>query len=503
MSTMSPLLNSSSREIELGRHVGARLWRGRVGVRQRVSGKCGWERRSCLESTRELYGDHFVRGKLSDVQNRALYYSDQEQLVGIAGKPGSVNALDVNNGNGGGSGHANGKLAGICEYISPTQAFTRSSLVAHSSHSPPTNICAVIGTLLTAFAILLILCYGRNRSSFQSMWYRSIRRQHRFQTNAMIRGATMAPPMAIMPVPRMMPHPMMPGPQAWGPPAYRPPMAMPQPNGYQAQQQPQSMPAAVEQAATGFYSPRQQIRGSHNSSAPGAFPAMLRNWREQPSPQSHRYQVPPDQANVRSPHQSQPMPIPSSGRGSRQQISHTQSNPEGVRWGGVSATNQRPPMYSPMSGPARQVGGGGGSRAPPHQQWLNQYSGAGQGTGQYPNPPHPNAPGPHIPYPNPPPPNPQYPNAPYLNPDAIQQPAPPIVQMATQLSQSAPPPKSGSEKNKWGWRGRGGAKSGGGMFGRGRWPGMGSPRNQGGGSKAAENERERERLASGRGDWYT
>lgn len=42
---------------------------------------------------------------------RAIYYNPNERYVGIAGKPGSVNALNVNNN--GDRGRANGKLAGI------------------------------------------------------------------------------------------------------------------------------------------------------------------------------------------------------------------------------------------------------------------------------------------------------------------------------------------------------------------------------------------------------
>lgn len=46
-----------------------------------------------------------------------LFYSDAEQLVGIAGKPNSVNALDVNSTNG--PGQANGQLAGGCTSRAP------------------------------------------------------------------------------------------------------------------------------------------------------------------------------------------------------------------------------------------------------------------------------------------------------------------------------------------------------------------------------------------------
>lgn len=45
--------------------------------------------------------------------SRVLFYSDYEQLVGIAGKPGSVNDANMNAGQGGGM--RNSQLAGICE----------------------------------------------------------------------------------------------------------------------------------------------------------------------------------------------------------------------------------------------------------------------------------------------------------------------------------------------------------------------------------------------------
>lgn len=47
-----------------------------------------------------------------DLAYRVLYYSPNQRLVGIAGKPNSVNALNVNGDSGGGK--PNTKLAGIC-----------------------------------------------------------------------------------------------------------------------------------------------------------------------------------------------------------------------------------------------------------------------------------------------------------------------------------------------------------------------------------------------------
>jgi hypothetical protein len=48
----------------------------------------------------------------SDLSLRVLYYSPNQRLVGIAGKPNSVNALNVNQDSG--CGKPNTKLAGIC-----------------------------------------------------------------------------------------------------------------------------------------------------------------------------------------------------------------------------------------------------------------------------------------------------------------------------------------------------------------------------------------------------
>lgn len=120
---------------------------------------------------------------------RVLYFSDKQQLVGLAGKPGTVNDANLYRNERGG---ANGKLAGI-----------------RTSH------CGSNGSGG--------LCYGRNRNSFQSIWYRGIRRQHRAQVNALVRAATIPPPMIGGPLvvapPMMgmgMGGPMMGGPMMGG-----------------------------------------------------------------------------------------------------------------------------------------------------------------------------------------------------------------------------------------------------------------------------------------------
>ncbi|WWC66206.1 uncharacterized protein I206_100107 [Kwoniella pini CBS 10737] len=210
-----------------------------------------WQNGSVPETNGEVrLGTPFMSGVYA-----ALYYSDAAQYVGLAGKPNSVNAANLYSRD---EGHANKKLAGI-----------------------------LIGTLLGVLIFGFILCYARNRSSFQSIWYRALRRQQRAQMNAVVRGATMPPPMMpIVPIPMggpMIPRgppPMMaqmgmlPPQSMMGmgrmmppPPPYQPPMA---PQQYQQQQQqpllgnqahtsPQmTMPMTVQPDQTGFYSPRLQ-----------------------------------------------------------------------------------------------------------------------------------------------------------------------------------------------------------------------------------------------------
>ncbi|WWC86447.1 uncharacterized protein L201_001324 [Kwoniella dendrophila CBS 6074] len=145
-----------------------------------------WQNGSVPEQNGEIrLGTPFMSGVYT-----ALYYSGSAQYVGLAGKPNSVNAADLYHKD---EGHPNMKLAGI-----------------------------LIGTLVGLLVFGLLLCYARNRSSFQSIWYRSIRRQQRIQMNAAVRSATLPPPM--MPIVGMGPPPFIPR----GPPMsmMAPPMPM-------------------------------------------------------------------------------------------------------------------------------------------------------------------------------------------------------------------------------------------------------------------------------------
>ncbi|WVR06058.1 hypothetical protein IAU60_003086 [Kwoniella sp. DSM 27419] len=147
-----------------------------------------WQNGSLPEQQGEVrLGTPFMAGVYS-----VLYYSGSAQYVGLAGKPNSVNSGDVSRK----EGKPNMQLAGI-----------------------------LIGTLLGALILLLLICYGRNRSSFQSVWYRAARRQQRAQMNAMVRAATLPPPI-IMPLPMAMGMPMPMHPPMIGPMGMMPrPMA--------------------------------------------------------------------------------------------------------------------------------------------------------------------------------------------------------------------------------------------------------------------------------------
>nr|XP_018267356.1 uncharacterized protein I303_01342 [Kwoniella dejecticola CBS 10117]OBR89514.1 hypothetical protein I303_01342 [Kwoniella dejecticola CBS 10117] len=243
-----------------------------------------WQNGSVPETNGEVrLGTPFMSGVYA-----ALYYSDSAQYVGLAGKPNSVNAANLYSRD---EGQANKKLAGI-----------------------------LIGTLLGVLIFGFILCYARNRSSVQSIWYRALRRQQRAQMNAVVRGATLPPPvMPIVPVPMggpMIPRgppPMMAqmgmppsqsmmgmGPMGMGmgaggmggmmppPPPYQPPMPpQPYPSAQHQQQQQQNqpllggdphvspqtaMPLTVAPHQRGFYSPRLQNTSPPNS---GLLPLPL------------------------------------------------------------------------------------------------------------------------------------------------------------------------------------------------------------------------------------
>ncbi|OCF74007.1 hypothetical protein I204_05857 [Kwoniella mangroviensis CBS 8886] len=207
-----------------------------------------WQNGSVPEGKGEVkLGTPFMSGVYT-----ALYYSESAQYVGLAGKPNSVNAANLYSRD---EGEANKKLAGI-----------------------------LIGTLLGVLIFGLLLCYARNRSSFQSIWYRALRRQQRAQMNAVVRSATLPPP--IVPVvgmgppiiPRGPPPMMAMGvpPMGMGmgvppnmgmsrsmmpyqpPPPYQPPI-MSQDQTQEQQQPLMSMPQTVQPRNQGYYSPRLQV----------------------------------------------------------------------------------------------------------------------------------------------------------------------------------------------------------------------------------------------------
>ncbi|WVO24419.1 uncharacterized protein IAS62_005787 [Cryptococcus decagattii] len=193
-------------------------------------------------------------------------FTHSSQYLGLAGKPNSVNAHNLVPRS---VGHTNTKLAGI-----------------------------LIGSLLGVLLFLFAICYSRNRSSFQSIYYRAILRQYRAQMNVMVRNAILPPPqMMIMPManPAAMMGPIrsmpMGGPgntmmdgmagitfargghEPAAPPAYQHPIITGQPVASQDQRQTllanhdhdhnrhhqfEKMPVAVEQQPQGFYSPRLQ-----------------------------------------------------------------------------------------------------------------------------------------------------------------------------------------------------------------------------------------------------
>ena len=152
-----------------------------------------WQNGSTAEQVGEVrLGTPFLAGVYV-----ALYYSTDERYVGIAGKPNSVNALKVPHKS---DGHRNSKLAGI-----------------------------LIGSLFAVLVLLFLICYSRNRNSFQSIWYRAIRRQQRAQMNAIVRAATLPPPFATPP--SVFPIPQGYAPVPVGPMAPMGPIA-PRPMGF-------------------------------------------------------------------------------------------------------------------------------------------------------------------------------------------------------------------------------------------------------------------------------
>ncbi|ORX37386.1 aspartic peptidase domain-containing protein [Kockovaella imperatae] len=339
-----------------------------------------WHNGSVAESLGEIrLGTPFMSGVYT-----ALFYEPGGQLVGIAGKPGTVNDFNVRPDSGG----PNTKLAGI-----------------------------LIGVLLPILILIFVGLYARNRDSFQSRWYRAIRRQHRFQTNAVIRGATL-PPMMPPPLhpmhPGMMPHPpigpgmpppFMPpgGPMApygsgpgatyshpWAPPPYQSsphqharmhPGAAPLSPGDQ-------MPRAVDATPAGYYSPR-----TRPVSQP-IIPAIVRSppqneLQASHTPNSHhRHLSLPVLVSQNQP----PIPPESSrtvrwGQGSK----IGRANAQQVGGGYADEVDSRVPVapqgsnYDPQTKTTPPAIGAKAADSRPskrYDDWLNSYSGPGQGGDQ-------------------------------------------------------------------------------------------------------------------------
>ena len=109
MNTTSLLRNWYNRETRPVGLAGVVWSRGRTLVSRSSWARSDLEHRSCLGSIRPYTP---LLSVVSQTDVSALYYSPGQRLIGIAGKPGSVNALDVSRGEPRG---ANGKLAGIRE----------------------------------------------------------------------------------------------------------------------------------------------------------------------------------------------------------------------------------------------------------------------------------------------------------------------------------------------------------------------------------------------------
>ncbi|KAL7419284.1 hypothetical protein Q5752_006121 [Cryptotrichosporon argae] len=285
-----------------------------------------WENGSVPESLGEVrLGTAFMNGVYT-----ALYYSDSEMLVGLAGKPGSVNDKDL--GPTGNNGHANGKLAGI-----------------------------LIGSLLALLVLLLLGCYARNRNSFQSVWARAVRRQQRAQFNAMVRAQTL-PPLPIVPVPVPAPAPVapfaplapLPGrpfpppPAPYGP--YQPvPTTMGQPTfapvtmgaglapapPYVSPMPRRDMPAARPPQTADYVPPGRYVRQTASETSPSVDPPYVRHTASETTPSPL---APGGSAFVPSPAGGAALGAPRTDRRPKR----ASAAPRAVAWGDASAVRRAP-----------------------------------------------------------------------------------------------------------------------------------------------------------------
>ncbi|ORY29360.1 aspartic peptidase domain-containing protein [Naematelia encephala] len=286
-----------------------------------------------------------------------LYYDGTQQLIGIAGKPGSANALNVN----GAGGHVNKKLAGI-----------------------------LIGSLLLGLILVFIMCYARNRSQFQSVWYRAIRRQHRLQTNAMVRAATMPPVPPMMPVPMPFPVrppiPIIPGPPMYQPlPMFQPPMPMPPPPQYWHQQHQGAQSGQAfgrDMVTTG--TPESVNRGPvggaarrHSGERNSRSPPRQHQRRTDLQPRENTYQSPPRQRVDR--HKSLPVPPQPVEQPNTRRAS-------GPAYPGASSPTSvlRPHEHLPNLDARTHASLPRDYSGPEAEAWVSKYQGVGEGQQRYP-----------------------------------------------------------------------------------------------------------------------
>lgn len=292
---------------------------------------------------------------------------------------------------------------------------------------------SVIGSLLAALILIFAICYSRNRSTLQSMWYRGIRRQHRYMTKAMVRGATLPPAMVMPPtVPLMGPRPMgvvapmgpmgpmapmgamgpmpmggpmtMPGliappgmypgqmDRMFPPPPYQHPMQPPRQEIVNPTQQqgphtrippPQPIPPAVEPASRGIYSPRSpptHLAAHGHRDAPRATAAQARSPKRHLQGGRDDYQGIPHPTRDLAQHASLPPAhgLPSHRFGALLPIA--KSNHSSL------PTPSRPGAPHLAENKTRRVSTGSGSKGheTAHDAWVKGHSGPGQDQQPYP-----------------------------------------------------------------------------------------------------------------------
>jgi hypothetical protein len=124
--SIRPSLSNNVVQVRL--HVGVRLSLGRMVVYLTPMARFAWAPRSYLASIRMSYHQSIQ----CELMDRAFYYSEKQQFIGLAGKPNSVNDFNALSKERSGP---NGKLAGIRKSSSPTRV-PRTKLM-RSNRIPP------------------------------------------------------------------------------------------------------------------------------------------------------------------------------------------------------------------------------------------------------------------------------------------------------------------------------------------------------------------------------